>query len=326
MKLILSGDVGKYETELMGRDVDNNSLDQEDIQLVRFRTKMYDLSNGYVEVEGNSHLVSYDGKEYIIGEQGQDKSYDTSKTSLLHKLSCYTAITQYLEPGTKKNNIYMVLACPLSVLQVQEAKEEYRSYIQNDGQEVNINVNGKDYFFTIKEIMIKAEGSGIVYLEPKKFAGNRVGVVDLGGLNQGFSLYNDKVCKKEDRFIEECGTDRLIELVREQLSIYKKGNLIDAAAAEEALKEGGLLSFGKTDIESIAYVDKAKEIYYKEVMGNIKQHKFAVEQLNNLCFVGGTTTHIRDIITKDLPHAYIPENPQLATVTGLYKVAFKKYK
>lgn len=320
-KFILSSDIGKYETELIGRDIE---LTAEDRKIVKFRTKMYDLSEGYIDIEGNSHLVEIDNKSYIVGEQGQDKSEDTSKTQFLHKLACYTAITQFLEPGSKNNEIYMVLACPISVLLIQDAKEEYKEFIKGNGP-IKIIVDHKDYEFEIKEIMIKAEGSGIVYLEPNLFTEQSIGIVDLGGLNMGWSLYNNKVCKKDDRFIEECGTDRLLDIVREKLAIYKKGNLVNKEIAEKALLEGGLKKSGKIDIESVSYVSEAKERYFEEVLRHIKTHKFNIDELDRVVFVGGTSQHIKDNITNRISHAYIPVNSQLSTVEGLYKVAFKKY-
>lgn len=320
-KIILSADIGKYETEVVGRDIE---LTSEDIRTIRFRTKLYDLSSGYIDVEGNSHLVKFGDKNYIIGEQGQDKSEDTSKTQFLHQLACYTAITQFIEPGTKENEIYMILACPLSVLLIQDAKEEYKKFIKGDGP-IKITVDGKDYEFEIKDVLIKAEGSGIIYLEPELFNNQVVGIVDLGGLNMGWSLYNNKVCKKDDRFIEECGTDRLIDIVREQLAFYKKGNLVNKEIAEKALNEGGLKKGGKIDNESTKYIDKAKELYFGEVLKFIKAHKFNIDELDRVVFVGGTSQHIKENITNKLSHAYIPVNSQLSTVEGLYKVAFKKY-
>lgn len=320
-KIILSADIGKYETEVTGRDLE---LASEDRKTVTFRTKMYDLSEGYIDVEGNSHLVEINKKSYIIGEQGQDKSEDTSKTQFVHQLACYTAITQFIEPGTKDNEIYMVLACPLSVLLIQDAKEEYKEFIKGSGP-IKISVDGKEYEFEIKDIMIKAEGSGIVYLEPTIFTDKTVGIVDLGGLNMGWSLYNNKVCKKDDRFIEECGTDKLIDIVREQLAIYKKGNLVNKEIAKKALDEGGLKKAGEIDVNSVEYVKKAKALYFEEVLKNIKAHKFDIDQLDRVVFVGGTSQHIKENITSSLSHAYIPINSHLSTVEGLYKVAFKKY-
>lgn len=320
-RYILSGDFGKYETEVVGRNLKG---DTEDVQLVRFRTKTYDLADGYIELEGNSYIAEYNGKQYIIGEQGQEKSNDTSKTSILHQLACYTAITQFIEPNSKDNDIYMVLACPLSVLSIEDAKNEYKKFLKGDGP-IKIRVNHRDYEFEIKDIMIKAEGSGILYLEPERFINKTVGVVDLGGLNMGFSLYVNKVCKKENRFIEECGTDRLIEIVREQLSIYKKGNLINKETAERALDEGGMKKAGKLDGESKQYIEKAKSIYMAEVLKNIEEHKFNIDDLDEVIFVGGTSQHIKSEVEKNINHSYVPENSQLCTVNGLYKVAFNKY-
>ena len=101
-KYVLSADIGKYETEITGRDLEGT---KEDIKTVALRTKMYDLSNGYIEVEGDSYVVEFDGKEFIVGEQGQNKSDDTTKTQFLHQLACYTAITKFLEAGSKDNKI-----------------------------------------------------------------------------------------------------------------------------------------------------------------------------------------------------------------------------
>lgn len=320
-RYVLSADIGKYETKLVGRCLEGN---KEDIKKVNFRTKMYDLEEGYIDVEGNSHKVEFEGKSYIIGEQGQDKSYDTSKTHILHKLACYTAITEYLEDNSKDNKISMVLACPLSVLRSQSAKEEYKTFIKGDG-EINIVVDGKSYTFEIVDIMIKAEGSGIVYLEPERFENKNTLIVDLGGLNFGGSLYRNKVCKNEDRFIEECGTDRLTENVRYQLMDYRKGNNITVDEAEKALNDGGLKKAGEIDVESVDYLRKAKDNYYKEVIKNIKGHKVDIDLLDEIVFVGGTTQHIKEIISKEIRHSYVPANSQWSTVDGLYKIAIKKY-
>lgn len=321
-KIVLSVDIGKWETEITGRDI---ALTSDDVKTESLRTKLYDLEEGYIDCEGeDSHLVEFNGKNYIVGAQGKDKSDDTSKTHFLHQIACYTTITKFLEPGTKENEIYMVLACPLSVLLIQKAKEEYKQFIKNEGV-IKIKVDNKDFEFEIKDIMIKAEGSGIVYLEPKRFKDKTVAILDLGGLNLGFSLYVNGACKKEDRFIEECGTDRLLEIVREQLSEYKAGNIVKEDIAEKALRDGGLKKAGEIDKESCKYVLKAKELYWEEVLKYVKAHKYNLDNADEVVVVGGTTQHIKDNVEKTLKHAYVPEKSQLATVNGLYKVAFKKY-
>lgn len=320
-KLILSADIGKYQTKLVGRFANDKS----ELSRVCLRTKMYDLDEGYIDVEGDtSSKIFFNNKTYIVGEQGSEKSYGTSKTKLLHKLACYTSITKFLEPNTKNNEIYMVLSCPLSVLLLESAKEEYKSFIKGDGA-VDIIVDGKNYNFEIKEIMIKSEGSGIMYLEPNLFIGQTVLVVDLGGVNMGGSLYRNKTCKREDRFIEEHGSEELIKEVRNQMSFYKNGDLISEAQAEKVLWDGYIKKGGKVDIDSIEYVEKAKMDYYKNMLKYFKEHKIDIDILDGIIFVGGTTKHIKDIIAKNLPHAHIAADSQWSSVEGLYKIAYAKY-
>lgn len=248
--------------------------------------------------------------------------YDTSKTNLLHKLVAYIAITEYIEENTENNQVYIVLACPLSVLKHKESKEEYKNFIKGNG-EIKIKVSDKIYSFTIEDITIKAEGSGIVFLEKEKFKDSNVAVVDLGGLNMGFSLYRNGVCENDDRFIEECGSNVLTETVREELIKYKNGNLVSYDQTEQAIKKGFLPKSGKPDEESTKAINFTKEKYFNKVMGYIKAHGFKVDELDKVIFIGGTSKNISSVITTELSHSYIPEESQWCTCNGCYKIALK---
>ena len=317
-KIILSSDIGKFDTKMIGRNLKNDKVKE-----ICFRTKMYELAKGDVDsIEGNSYKVIFENNEYIVGEQGSDKSSDTSKTNFLHKLCAYTSITQFIEPNTK-NDIYMVLACPLSVLQIQSAKEEYKEFIKSN-KEINIEVNGKQYSFIIKEVMIKAEGSGILYLNKDMFIDKDVAVVDLGGLNMGFSFYRNGVCKKEDRFIEELGVNNLVAKVREQLMILKGGNLITTEQAEKALNKGYLPKHGDIDSESIDKIKTAKAEYFDAILKAIREHGYKIEDMDKVVFVGGTSQKILDNISA-IKHSYVPNSSNMTTVEGLYKIAFGKW-
>ncbi|MGL5569086.1 MAG: hypothetical protein ACRDB9_07585, partial [Cetobacterium sp.] len=173
--------------------------------------------------------------------------------------------------------------------------------------------------------MIKSEGSGIMYLEPGLFINQTVLVVDLGGVNMAASLYRNKTCKRDDRFIEEHGSEQLVKEVRNQISIYKNGDLISESQAEKILWDGFLKKAGKVDTNSLDYVEKAKMDYYKDILKYFKEHKLDIESLDSIVFLGGTTQHIKDIIANDLPHAHIPANSHWCSVEGLYKIAFAKY-
>jgi hypothetical protein len=320
---VIALDAGKYAIKAMGR---NSRGVSSDLKKVDIRTKMYDLKNGYIDVEGKSHKVVFNGQELIIGEQGETKSYETSKTIFLHQICTYTAITQFLEPETRDNKVNMVLACPISVLKVQKAKLEYKEFIKGNGV-IDINVDGKNYSFEIEDIMIKAEGSGIVYLSPHIFEQRKVGVVDFGGLNFTFSLYTNGVCLSptSDRFVEEFGATKLTNYVADDLTGYKRGNIVKFDAAERALEVGYLSSFGQVDKGSEEIIARSKERFFDEACEEINRHGFRIDELDGLVFVGGTTQKLVEAITKKIPNAFIATEPQWSTVEGLYKIAYKKY-
>lgn len=318
---LISGDFGKDTSKLLGKEKSEGS---ESIRKVSFKTKMYDLGKGDVEIEGNSHKVEMNGLKYIVGEQGINKSYDTSKTQLIHQLCCYTGICQYLEPDTKDNHIYMVLACPISVLQSPEAKEEFKQFMKGDGV-IKVVVDDKNYEFEIKDVIIKAEGSGILYSDPATFKDNDIVLFDIGGLNLGINVYRNGVCTKEDRFAEEYGNERLIKEIQDKMSIYYKGNIIKEEEATKILDDGYALKYGSKDKKSEDYLEQAREDYFKGVLQMAKKHKINIELYNSIIFVGGTVKRITDIIRREIPNAIIPEDPQWSTVEGLYRVLFAKH-
>ncbi|AKA71310.1 ParM/StbA family protein [Clostridium scatologenes] len=320
---IMALDAGKYAVKAIGR---NSKGLTSDIKKVNIRTKIYELKNGYIDAEGKSYKVVFNGEELIVGEQGETKSYETSKTLFIHKVCTYTAITQFLEPDTKDNKISMVLACPISVLKVEKAKQEYKDFIKSSGI-IEINVDDKDYSFEISNVMIKAEGSGIVYLSPHLFKNKKIGVVDFGGLNFTFSLYTDGICMSpsSDRFVEEFGAIKLINYVADDLTGYKRGNIVKFEVAERALNVGYLSNFGQIDKGSQEVIEESKNRFFDEACDQISRHGFRIEELDGLVFIGGTTQKLVEAITKKIPNSFITADPQWSTVEGLYKVAYKKY-
>ena len=334
---IVSGDFGKYFSNLIGKELRKNDeilkmekeLDEKENSLIRIniRTKKHDLDKGFIDKEGeNSYKIKFLDKEYIVGEQGTEKVHGTSKTHLTHQLCCYTAITRLLEPNTTNNKIHMVIACPSSVLKIAKSKEEYKEFMSNGGNLIEIEVDGEHYEFTIEDIMVKAEGSGIVYLESDLFRNKDVAIIDLGGLNMGFGLYRNGSCKITERFTAVCGTDRLVELVGESISEYLNGDVLTEDENKKILDDNGVKVKGQVDEKSVVYVKKAKENYLNEIIDITKNKKIDLEKLDKIIFVGGTSLHIKDEINERYSDfAKVSSNAHVATVEGLFKVALKRY-
>lgn len=324
-KYILVLDLGKDTIKALGFESNNSKPDPKSLKRVSFKTRSYDLAKGYVELQGNSHKVKYNDKEIIIGDQGIERSFDTSKTTPLHQVSAYAAITQYLQPDTKDNEIYMVLACPITVLRSDKAKSEYKQLIKGDGP-ISITVNDQNYEFEIKDILLKAESSGVIYLTPETFEGKKVAVIDFGGLNMTATVFTNGVCAnpEKDRFAEEFGSVELIDRVSKHLTAYQKGNIVDFKTSEEALERGYLLDYGNKNNDSVQPIEDAKAEFLEDSFKLLDRRNIRLRNLDKVVFIGGTSENLKTQV-KSLPNGYVTDNPQWSSVEGLFKIAVKKY-
>lgn len=324
-KYIMVLDSGKDSVKSIGFELKDTAPDPKSLKRVFFKTKSYDLSKGYVELQGNSHKIIHNNKEIIVGEQGIDRSYDTSKTTELHQLCSYAAVTRYLEPNTSDNEVYMVLACPITVLRSDKAKADYKKLIKGDGP-ITINVNDNDYTFEIKDILLKAESSGVTHLVPELFEGKKVVVIDFGGLNMTVTVFTNGVCAnpERDRFAEEFGAVELINRISTHLTAANHGNIIDFNTSEEALERGYLLEYGKKDESSVEPIENAKAEFMEDALKELAKHGVRLKNLDKAVFIGGTSAYLKNQI-KAVGNGHFTDDPQWSSIEGLFKVALKKY-
>ena len=323
-KLILSVDSGKYLTKAVGI-TESSDDDLMEGKRVHLRSKMYDLADGDVELAGESFIVNYEGRNVILGEQGTiDGAGETNKATLLHKLCIYTAITQYIKPN-ESTDVYMVLSCPLNLLKSVEYKEEYKNFIMNDGKEVKIIVSGEEYAFTIKDITIKSEGSGVLYLNKERFYGCEVGLIDIGGLNMQFCKYINAVPQPESRFTEMTGSNKLIQDLKEDLEIFRKGKPVTFDQAEDALKSK-VLRINNDDIDESREIIRQRIHKYitNDVIRNMTKRRISLELIQPV-IVGGTCINIKEELKDEIENVEIQEDPQWASAEGLFKIACAKY-
>lgn len=327
-KLILSIDPGKYLTKVIALK-DNEEITDIDFlkdKRIFFRSKMYDLEDGDVELQGKSYLTEYDGRKIIIGDQGNvDGAEETNKATLLHKLCVYTAITQYIVPN-EKIDVYMVLSCPLNLLKSKEYKDEYKEFIGNGGKEINILVNNENYIFTIKSITIKSEGSGILYLDKEKFGNCEVALIDIGGLNMQFCKYINGAAVPESRFTEMTGGNKLVQDIKEALEITLKGKPISFEQSEQALKDK-VLRINNSDVDESREIIKNRiQRYIKnDIVRNITKRRNSLELMQPIV-VGGTCLNIKEELKSAVENIEIQNDPQWASVEGLFNIAYLKYR
>ncbi|MBN3352661.1 recombinase [Clostridium botulinum] len=319
MKVVLSVDPGKDTLKCIGKEIGTDK-----IKKIDFPSKYTITDDINEEYEGNSYMTVLNDVITIIGDAGKTYDFDSDKEKDLHKLCTYIAITRFLEPNTEDNEIYMVLACPLDFISRKESKDEYKKFIGNDGKEIKIKVDGKDYSFKIKDITAKQEGSGVIYKNIEKFKNKEVAVIDLGGVNFSLCIYDNCVAVKDSRLARDFGGNYLNNLTVNKLRGITKGKPITRQIALKSLIDGCLSLSNIRYNDSIDVIEKAKEEYFKTINDEIKKGGYDIDVVQPV-FCGGTSRLIKDTISNKKPHSIIVDNPQWESVEGLFIVANSKY-
>lgn len=312
--VVISIDPGKYATKAIAGGMENGKR-------VSFRTKTFKLGDGVdLDIQGNSFKVNFEGETYVVGDQGEEIDYSVDKANLNHKLATYTAITQLI--GNEKE-VNLVLGCPTSIYKNEKLRKEYKKYLTNDGEIVDIDINGENYLFRINNALVLPEGYGIVFLEPEVFKNNRVAVGDLGGLNLNFGVYNDLIPEISSMFTTNLGSYELeTSLINELNTRY--GASFGSSDIQQFIKQGGVKVKGVIDEESKKIIDTKLEQHMVKIIQEAKKNNFNLD-LMDVVFVGGTSAFLEKKIKEHLPHAIVPKNAQWANVVGFHKFGVLKY-
>lgn len=311
---LISIDPGKYATKAVALNRNNK------MEKVYFRTKIFRLNNNIeLEAQGKSFNVNLEGENYIIGDQGEEIDYTVDKANINHKLATYTAATQLLEDCKA---IKLVIGCPTSIYRNKNLRDEYKNYIWNNGR-VRVVVNDKSYSFLIENVLVLPEGSGIVYTKPELFKDKRVAVIDLGGLNMNFTIYDNLVPQPSSMFTINHGYAEIeTKLTNELNSMY--GTSFTSNDIQNIVRQGGVKVRGTVDPKSSNVIDSIIEQYMVKLIQETRKNNFNLDMMD-VVFVGGTSLLIHDKILHHLPHATIMNNALWANVEGFYKIGAIKY-
>ncbi|URZ01256.1 acetate and sugar kinases/Hsc70/actin family protein [Clostridium felsineum] len=189
-------------------------------------------------------------------------------------------------------------------------------------------VDGNDYEFSINDITLKSEDTGIKYIHPELFDKTTTIVIGFGELNMNVQVFRNGVCvSNDDRFSEDFGAIQLVNYIKEGLTAYKCGNTVKYEDAEEALQNGYLIKDGAIDEKSVQVIKKSKRNFVEEALNIIARHSVHPESMQQIVFVGGTVIPLIDTLKEMFPYSFVPEKEHLQWVTaeGLYKIAVAKY-
>lgn len=284
MSIVIAVDTGKYATKAVRR------LASGEVKKIMFRTKM-DETNEVSASDRKSCVVKLNGKSYMVGESAETVDYEKSKAKDIHKICAYTAVAKLLEHGEK--DVVLAIGCPLSIFANVEERAKYKQYFM-DETDIIIAINGERRDFTIKDVVICPESSGIIFGHHKEYKNRMVGVIDIGGLNTNCAVYNKLSPIKSTMFTTNLGANILTNDLKQVInSTFPEANIQDWQM--ETIISTGYIKSNKE--QSAELITKFFEKHLKNILDECKRKGWDLKNLD-LVFVGGGSKLLEKEIQK----------------------------
>lgn len=300
------------------------------------RTKLQEVSKDTdVDIQPNSYKVIFEGKHYLLGDMVSEgnSSYVLTKEIIIHKLAIYTSIVELMKRAKlsfQNVELHVAINSPINVYKSKANKESYKKYIENNSTPILMKINDESSMFTLKDVTICFEGSGLVYAESNNFGSNHEKktmtkvVIDIGGLNTTYCSYVNGIQPIFDSMVvSQLGINELkADLERK---IKQTFNLtVSANDIEQCLKKGYLSHMGQVIEESKTLISDVKKIHFEAILNYSKQQGYTFTE-DEISICGGGALLLRNEIESIFPNAKIVLNPQFANVSSFLGVLKVKY-
>ena len=310
MLKIISVDSGKYDTKACLKLKDGK------VEKIRFRTKMDDTLEEKAS-DARSCVLEYNGRKVIIGEEAETADYTKSKAKDIHKLSTYAAIAQLVSDG---DEVGLIIGCPLSIYMNVEERKAYKEFMIDEGS-ATVVLNGRTKSFTIKNVIVCPEGSGIIYKNPNKYKDSLVGIVDIGGLNSNNCVYDRLTPIKSSSFTTNLGANIMRNELRQALnSAFPEVNLQEWQI-EDIIRKGYIKSRRE---ESSEIISDFLQKHVNNILQECVKKGWDIDNID-LTFVGGGSKLFEKEIKKIVSDAVISENAEWDNAEGFLEVGVLYY-
>ena len=253
-KILIGVDAGKYAVKGILKYRDK-------VYTTTFRTKMQHVSRLGVDVQPGSYHIQYLGNEYLLGDMVSENfsDFSLSKTSLLHQLSIYTAITQLLQKSKAPSSVDIRLAVNVPITTYKDAvqKKKFQEMIENQNHTVNLIVNEKETSFRLKDVTLAFEGMGEIYAKAETYKNKNTIVVDIGGLNATFCSFKGIQPLINSMIVSDLGANVLKGAIGKFIN-EKYGVAVSSDDLEQVLRNGYFASKGEVFEDSKVMIEESK--------------------------------------------------------------------
>lgn len=293
-----------------------------------FRTKLQEVSDIGVDIQPNSFKIDYEGKQYLIGDMISENhsDFNLSKETLMHKISIYTAICELMKKANAYfHNVHLHVAInvPINVYKSKSLKESFKRFIENNNRTIYFRLNDCQYNFNLNDITICFEGMGLTYTNPNEATNSTSMVVDIGGLNTTYCMFNGVQPDFNSMTVAHVGMN-ILKAKLEQELVQRYNRNISANDLEQIIQRGYMSFMGQGTEGSKELISQVKKNHFDQIINYAKQHNYTFNQ-DNIYFAGGGSLLLKQEILQQFPNATIVVNPQFANVKSFLEIIKVKY-
>lgn len=299
---------------VLGADVGN-----ENIQLVTsmndFIMKNKATIGEHIDTDlyTNTYNVIYKNKKYVIGDYAKNFiSKSEGKATESHLIGLLTSLAATIKTNA---NIYIALGESMNLYKNQAHRLTIKNLFEGTHE---INVNGKDYIFNIKEVTVLPEGSGPRILRSSEVKGKTGYVLDIGSSTVNFAEY--KGIAVIDGFAMSRGMHNIISNIRSDFAQNNCGDFSDDKI-KEFIEDVNILP----DQERRDIVVNNIQTQLKLIDSDLSAKNIKIDKLVDLEVIGGSALQLKEYIARHYKNAKLTKDPLWANARAFYKFANSKY-
>ena len=267
------------------------------------------VNEGAIDINVNSTKISFEGKDYTIGEKVGSFSVKLNKINdKIFRLCLYSAIARNLR--NHDTSIELVIGLP-----IQYYKDQKRQLIDAlENTNVSMTLNNKPINFEITKCLVFPQSAGGVILYPDLFKEN-ITVIDIGGMTVDVAFYSD-FSLQNYRTYEE-GMLKLYDTVVQSIKA-NYGVSYDILQAEDIINSKVIHKDGE-DIDCSDVIEQILSAHANRIitriMAGIREY-----EISKHIFMGGGSYVLR----KYLPDV-IEEKNIFANADAFYRIGVERF-
>lgn len=322
MEKYLAVDAGKFATKVALYNPETKKAVK-----CKFRTKIDQGDFRDDNIEKGTFVVEINGMVYKVGNGAtHETKLEMTKLGEEHKVCALTAIAFM---ANNKDVIHVAVGCPIMEYQVVEKRERYREELLPSG-EVTVRMKEHDSdaivekTFTIASKVVYAESTGVLFLDPIRFDGKSVGVIDIGGGTALGNISDNFEINAQYSMTTEYGGNVLITELAQELTA--KFGRVDASLVARLIKTDAAHRYLTSKRGNADITAESKQMIHDYIINYINKIRRACDAKSwsldymDLVFTGGTSealaTEIREVFGDDI---YIPAHSDFTNAVGFLK-------